>query len=117
MKLKHLAVNHPYYCSESNFYSNEPALKFPDIPAFLQEFGGDDCDIDMNLCFRWDVTPNTNDDNKEDGSYHAQVFLIHQRKGIFRPIYIESITEADVDAFVAYLKPHKERLLQNWKPL
>ena len=50
-----MAVEHPYYCSESNYYSNKPSMTWETMTEFLDEFEG--TDIDMNLVFRWDIKP------------------------------------------------------------
>ena len=115
--LKQLAAaNHPYYCSESNYYSNDAAMHFDTATDFLDCFEG--YDIDLNLCFRWDVRENMNDDDTAGlGTYYAEVFLMLQRKGIFKPCSIKSIGEHEVGRFVEYLHKHHEVLLRMWSPL
>lgn len=116
MKLKDLAIEHPYYCSESNYYSNEAATKYNSMSDFIDDFK--DADIDMNLVFRWDVHQNRDYDTDElINGYYAEVFMMHQRKGIFHPIYISEITEEEVQPFIEYLKPHLECLMKLWQPL
>jgi len=115
--LKQLAAaNHPYYCSESNYYSNDAAMHFDTATDFLDCFEG--YDIDLNLCFRWDVRENMNDDDTAGlGTYYAEVFIMLQRKGIFKPCSIKSIGEHEVGRFVEYLHKHHEVLLRMWNPL
>ena len=108
MTLKDLAVDHPYYCSTSNYYSNDANQGFKTMTEFLDEF--EDADIDMNLMFRFDV-------HEADGRYSAECFLMLQRKGIFMPCTIESFTENELPRFIAYANLHKQRLLENWLPL
>lgn len=110
--LKNLAVDHPYYCSDSNYYSNAPSMYFKTMGAFLKEF--EDADIDYNLCFRWDV-----EEKDEDGGsgYSAKVFIMCQRKGIFMPITIEDFPESDVERFLAYATKHWNRLVRMWNPI
>lgn len=108
--LKSLAVEHPYYCSESNYYSNEAAMHFESMTSFLEEFG--EADRDMNLCFRWDVRK-----NEESDGYRAEVFIMQQRKGNFRPCSIESVTEEEAVAFKAYAEKHLAVLQAIWNPL
>lgn len=117
MTLEELAVDHPYYCADCNYYSNEAGATYDTMKEFLDEF--EDADVDYNLVFRWDVKPNLSEEDYETplGTYYAEVFIMQQRKGIFAPFYIRSITEDDVPRFVEYLKPHKERLEQIWMPL
>lgn len=102
------AAKHPYYCSESNYYSNEGSMEFDTMSAFLDEF--DDADLDLNLCFRWDM-------QKERGRYSAMVFLMLQRKGIFRPCTIKSVTEDEAVLFKAYAEKHWAHLQKIWKPI
>jgi len=109
MTLKDLSLEHSYYASRSNFYSNEAQMNFRDWEGFYEEFS--DADVDMNLVFRWDVFF-----ENEDG-YSMQIIIIAQRKGIYMPIIIESLKEENVPQIVSYLKPHFERLQDNWNPL
>lgn len=115
--LKQLAeANHPYYCSESNYYSNDAAMHFDTATDFLDCFEG--YDIDLNLCFRWDVRENMNDDDTAGiGTYYAEVFLMLQRKGIFKPCSIRSIGEHEVARFVEYLQKHHETIHRMWSPI
>jgi len=106
-----LAVNHPYSCSDTNFYSHQPEATWDNMSEFLDEY--EDADIDKDLIFRWDV--HAPDEKGEQ--YRAEVFIIRQRKGIFAPHLINSMQESDVDRFVALLKKHKARLNEIWQPL
>ncbi|AGN30238.1 hypothetical protein VPFG_00239 [Vibrio phage nt-1] len=116
MKLEELAVVHPYYCSDSNYYSNDAGCSFETATDFLEEFN--DADIDMNLVFRWDVKPHLDAETEEvTDKFYADVFMIHQRKGIFAPYHIESITEDEASSFAEYLRRHKEALTKLWEPL
>ncbi len=117
MTLAELAVDHPYYCSDSNYYSNDAGMVYDTMKEFLDEF--EDADVDMNLVFRWDVKPDLSDEDYETplGTYYAEIFMMHQRKGIFSPFHIRSITEEDVPRFVEYLKVHQQTLQELWKPL
>jgi hypothetical protein len=115
-KLELKETNHPYYCSESNFYSNEASMRFETMSDFLDSF--EEADIDMNLCFRWDIKPHW--DNEGDGvseGYRAEVFIMIQRKGIFKPITIDRITEEDLPRFEKYLLKHWEVMKKIWNPL
>ena len=117
MNLSDLAnAKHPYYCSESNYYSNMPNERYETMSEFLDDF--ESYDVDLNLCFRWDVREIMNDDDASGtGKYSAEVFLILQRKGIFKPCTIKSIEENDVDRFVAYLRSHADTLVNIWNPI
>ena len=115
-KLQELAVYHPYYCSDSNFYSNKPAQRFETMTEFLDEF--ESCDIDMNLVFRWDIRPRGESDEAiKAGRYYAEVFLMLQRKGIFMPVYISHVNEAEAERFIEYAKGHWEVIKALWEPI
>ena len=114
--LKQLAaVDHPYYCHNNNYYSNEAAMQFETATDFLDCFA--EADIDMNLCFRWDVFEREGTQGNATGTYRAEVFIMLQRKGIFKPCSIKSIGEHEVGRFVEYLHKHHEVLLRMWNPL
>lgn len=114
--LERLAVDHPYYCSDSNYYSNDGAMHFGTMSDFLDEF--EQSDIDMNLCFRWDIQLKTDCYGDDAGpGYCAHVHLMLQRKGIFRPCNIDSVSEDEAIRFEAYARRHLERLQQVWAPL
>ena len=107
--LQALAVDHPYYCSESNYYSNEAYQEYDTMTDFLSAFEG--MDVDMNLIFRWDVY------KIDDESYSCHVYMMLQRKGIFIPHYIERVTEEEAEKFIEYLKIHWARLQEMWLPI
>lgn len=107
LTIKDLAIKHDYYCSDSNYYSNKPYCKWESFKDFYEEMK----DADMNLVFRWDVI-------KEEDSdvYYMEIFMIHQRKGIFAPHFIQQVTDEDVILIIEYLKPHKKKLDKIWLP-
>lgn len=107
MTLKDLAIDHDYYASENNFYSNDAKGVFDNWDAFYREFG--EADIDMNLVYRWDISEGKR-------GYYMQVFIIQQRKGIYTPVFINSIEEKDVIQIIAFLKPHLEKIKAIWSP-
>lgn len=107
--LERLAVDHPYYCSDSNYYSSKPYMSYETMTEFLDDWEA--TDEDMNLCFRWGIR------KLENGIYSAEVFIIHQRKGIFRPIYVGSVSEDEAIRFEVYAKKHYDVLQQMWSPL
>jgi len=112
MTLKDLAVKHPYYASDSNYYANEAGLSYPSMSDFLADFAY--ADIDMNLIYRWDVHFSSANGNE---TYWAQVFIIQQRNGIYTPVIIHLFEEKDVPDFVSLVSKHKEKLLELWKPI
>lgn len=115
-EIEKMAVKHDYYCSESNYYSREPSQKFETMTEFLDCM--EDADIDMNLVFRWDIKNRSDDDEGiKVGRYYAEVFIIMQRKGIFKPCFISHVNEAEIPRFKAYLEKHWQTMLQIWTPV
>lgn len=104
--LSKLATKHPYYCS------NDAGASWETMTDFLD--GMESADIDMNLVFRWDIRPR---DEDNPGRYYAEVFIIHQRKGIFSPHQIERVSEDEAIRFHAYLEKHWAVLKTMWEPL
>lgn len=113
--LEKLAVKHPYYCSESNYYSNDGAMHFETMTEFLDEF--ERSDVDMNLCFRWDVRLRSDCYGDGEEGYCAEVFLMLQRKGIFRPCSIANVNEVEAVRFERYALKHLETIRLIWSPL
>lgn len=111
MQLKDLAIDHPYYCSDNNYYSRDPETEWETMSDFLDEF--EDADVDMNLVFRWDIYA-PDEDEKE---YRGEIFIMHQRKGIFAPHRINIVRESEVERLVVFLKKHLNRLNEIWFPL
>ena len=115
-ELKKLAVEHPYYCSESNYYRNEASTRWETMTELLDDMG--ESDVDMNLVFRWDIKPKRDYETDElTGGYYAEIFIIHQRKGIFHPCHIKSVTEADIPKLKEYLLKSWGTLNELWEPL
>jgi hypothetical protein len=114
-ELKKLAVAHPYYASDSNYYSNEASMSYETMADFLDEW--EEYDVDMNLVYRWDVYERYDEDDEPLGVYSAEVFIILQRKGIYKPISIDRIEETDVPRFRKYLQSHLETIQMMWRPI
>ena len=112
--LKELSIEHPYYCSESNYYSNEAGATWETMTEFLDEF--ETADIDMNLVFRWDISPR-GESGEEADRYQAEVFMMHQRKGIFSPHQIKHINEKECERFALYIAAHWQKLREIWEPI
>lgn len=74
-------------------------------------------DVDMNLCYRWDVNKKTGEDlTGSDAGYYAELFTVLQRKGRVTSHFIENFTEDDIPLLQEYLKPHIETLQKIWAP-
>lgn len=119
--MKHLwEVNHPYYCNEGNYFSNDCGDEFKSWDEFLSEYK--DADFDMNLVFRWDWREGsdwgagdfTGDVNYRNG--HLLIFWIGQRKGLYRYSKVE-VCRNDEPAIIEFLRPRLAHLLKLWEPL
>lgn len=113
--LQELAVKHPYYCSDSNYYSNTPNETYETMTDFLDCF--DHVDVDLNLCFRWDIKEILDNDENPTGEYCAEVFLMLQRKGIFKPCIVETVSESEASRFKDYALKHLDTIKAIWNPL
>lgn len=110
---KHLwEVDHPYYCSESNYCANGYVHSFDSWQDFCDVWG--EADMDFNLVFRWDwAAP-----DKELGTTHHElrVFYMAQRKGLYQSCIIQ-VTPEDEEQVRAFLRPRLEHLMKLWSPL
>jgi hypothetical protein len=115
LTLKDLCVDHDYYASDNNYYSNDAGAKYSTWPDFYSEFR--DADVDMNLVYRWDLSLIDEDAGHKDGNYYLRIFMIGQRKGIYKPFVIDRVFEIDVPDIIKYLTPHLDKLNRLWIPL
>jgi hypothetical protein len=106
--------NHPYYCADNNHYNYTEYEEFKDWESFFNEYG--DSDVDQNLIFRWDIE---NHESCVDDEIHFSLllFMIQQRKGIFRPIKVIKIDRDDQEKINHYLSKHWSRLIDIWNPI
>lgn len=112
MILKELAVDHSYYCSKNNYYSNDAAQSYESWKDFESEYLN--ADKDFNFVFRWDIKLK---DEEKEGEYFMEIFMMQQRKGIFIPIQIKSISEENVPQIIEYLKGYSEYIKELWSPI
>lgn len=119
--MKHLwEADHPYYCNDGNYYSNDTGQHFKSWAEFAAAEG--DADLDYNLVFRWDwregedwgATDYAGDDNYRNGL--LAIYIIGQRKGVFRHVHVE-VCRADEPAVIAYLQPRWKNMCELWAPL
>jgi hypothetical protein len=108
MKFNDLLLDHDYYASDSNYYSNDAGQKWNTFQDFYDEY--QDADIDMNLIYRWDIKKD------DDENLYMEIFIIHQRKGIYAPHFIESVSESDFENIQKLLQPHLDKLAKIWLP-
>lgn len=124
MELK--ATNHHYYSSESNYYvgnangDNQGRCDYETWEEFKEEWldDGKSIDDDYNHCFRFDILEKRDDMTDEPiGGYSLWLFFILQRKGIYRPVHIETITEDNMSEIEAFLKDRWEYLKDQWSEI
>ena len=137
--MKHLwEINHPYYCTESNFFANAFTNRdrcqhqYESFEDFLAEW--ENADNDYNLLFRWDWqeisqshyedyiedsgscdrVPYTGNDNEVTGE--LLIYFMLQRKGYF--VYTRTlIRRSDEQRVLEYLKPKWEHMKKLWEPI
>lgn len=114
-------TDHPYYCTEGNYYRNGNHFTYDSWADFHAEWG--ELDPDMNLVFRWDwqrADPADYAYELEHGEElppdTLQVFWVLQRKAILRSTEC-AITEADEPAVRAWLTERAAHMRLLWKPL
>ena len=110
------STEHPYYANESNYYTNDYPTEWETVDDFLDEF--ENADVDMNLVFRFDINKKTDDDGEIiKGQFDAWIYIIYQRKGIYAPNHINTITDSDMPRLNEYLRKHWTRMNDNWSPI
>jgi hypothetical protein len=109
LTLEKLAVDHDYYASGSNYYSNDCSTSWDSWKDFYEEFKNSD--TDMNLVYRWDIN------RLEEGEYYMQIIIIGQRKGLYLAHQISNLIEEDLKTMVPYLMKSYDKLQKIWKPL
>lgn len=126
-------VDHPYYCSESNYYVGGIPRPYPNgqprpvddsfVPFDHVEveswdaFGWKDSDPDMNLLFRWDWQVPDPDD-LEDGEEPVEKLLLFwmlQRKGRFMAMSMP-VQREEEPAIREWLQGRFAHLLKLWEP-
>lgn len=112
---------HPYYCSEGNYYV--AGYKWGDVHTdydswsdFYEDWG--DSDPELNLVFRWDwnrYDPECAQPDEPRQDY-LQIFFVLQRKAILRSCKIW-VTPEDEPAVRAWLAERVETIRAIWSPL
>ena len=125
-------IEHPYYCTESYYYTRTPTKgwgapqKYSTFGEYLKEW--EDPDLDMNFVFRWDwqrLTPEKFEDegfdevtdaslNSEGNFSELKLFLMMQRKGCKKIITIQKMEDSDNDAVIKHLLPKWENMKATW---
>lgn len=114
MEFKDLLVKHPYYCSDSNYYSNDASEKYENWEEFISDW--DDADVEYNHVFRFDIKENEDYNGIGEGTYYCEIFVILQRKGIFKPIFIAEIKPENFISIKNFLAKHFEEVKKIWQP-
>lgn len=110
--MRHLwEVDHPYYCAEANWYSNEAYLRYDSWAYFIEDWG--DLDLDLNHVFRWDW----HEPDEDNTHGRLQIFVMLQRKGLFKPIDVFGVTPEDEPSVRAWLERHWDKIGEMWAPI
>lgn len=112
-------ANHPYYCSEGNFYKAGPDVhtSYESWADFHEDWGN--TDEDMNLVFRWDwkvPDPNDYDDGEELPAERLCVYWVLQRKAILRSTECV-VTAEDEPAVREWLTKRAKTIAAIWAPI
>lgn len=110
------STEHSYYCSDSNYYvngyENFGRSDYDTWENFKEEWldSGTSLDDDYNHLFRFDIC----EKEAVPGSFELRLFFILQRKGIFRPVFIENIAKGDMAEIELFLKERWEYMKNQW---
>ncbi|MFJ9214276.1 hypothetical protein [Streptomyces sp. NPDC102264] len=110
-------IDHPYYCTEGNYYKNGNHLTYASWAEFYAEWG--DLDPDMNLVFRWDwkrPDPDGYEGGEEVPPETLAVYWVLQRKAILRSTECV-IDRADEAAVRAWLADRANTMAAIWEPI
>lgn len=103
MTVEQLAkYEHPYYGTGTM------CENYDDFNHFYSDIK--DYDVDLNFCYRWDVT------KRDDGTYSLSIFVIQQRKGRIMEHLINNFSDSDIPLFFEYLKEHMKTMKNMWMP-
>ena len=115
MNFNDLLVDHDYYASDNNYYSKDASTEWNSFDEFYAEYIN--ADVDMNLIYRWDIKTRDKEEIENGASkYYMELFIIKQRKGIYAPQFIHSISENDFDKIKKLLQLHLDKLANIWLP-
>jgi len=111
-------VDHPYYPSQGNYFSNDCHTDYASWAEFMEEEG--DSDLDMNLVYRWDwQVPAPDDYIPFDAPLPAEtldLFYVGQRKALHRSVSVE-VRREDEPAIREWLTVRAEHMRRVWAPL
>lgn len=126
--MKLYEVDHPYYCSDSNYYvggTPKPGRWADDFTPFdhfefesWDDFEWKDSDPDLNLLFRWDwKVPDPEDYDGEDVPPETlSLYWMLQRKGRFMIVSFP-VSRDEEPAIREWLTARARHLVKVWEPL
>lgn len=117
MTIKLEQTNHPYYCSDNNYYSNEASNSFDSWGEFKEDFAPENIDHDYNYVVRFDLNKYSDEDSENEdceNNYVLHLYYLQQRKGNFLPVLINNIKEEDMDEINNYLKEYSNYIKSLW---
>jgi dihydrodipicolinate synthase/N-acetylneuraminate lyase len=108
MKLKE--TDHLYYCLDENYYNANPHGIFNTWKEFKSGWLDENLELDddLNHLFRFDIKKN------DYGTLSFYLYFMLQRKGIFLPIEIKTITKKDMPEIENFLASRWEYLKKQW---
>lgn len=115
-----LAVEHSYYCSETNYFANREEggpFRYDSWEAFESDYG--DADYDYNLIFRWDwkrFEDDEDDDEEKDDRDTLQLCVLQQRKGKYCSLLVR-VTDEDAPKVREFLEQRWKHLQDLWAPI
>ena len=111
--------DHPYYCSEGNYFARDCHSHHETWESFIEEEG--ESDMDYNLVYRWDWNRAQDDDEKpretpaDAREDRLVLFYMGQRKAAARSVSV-SVCRNDEPAVRAWLAVRWEHLRRLWTP-
>lgn len=110
-------IDHPYYATQGNYFSNDYHAEYDSWTEFLAEQG--DMDLDLNLLYRWDwqvPDPDYYEAGEELPAETLDLFYVGQRKAIHRSVSVE-VKREDEPAIREWLLIRAEHMRKVWEPL
>lgn len=110
-------IDHPYYCSDQNFFRNDRHVHNDSWAEFMQGWGHSD--PDMNLLFRWDWKSwrhHPDPDLRSDSPDELDLFFLLQRKGDFWAVSV-AVTDEDEAAVREWLTERARTITAIWEPI
>lgn len=111
-------TNHSYYCSTARWDQRRDEVAEFDC---WEDFKDDWCpkgityDDDLNHLFRFDFQYKYEDETDDNtGPMQLLLFFMLQRKGLFVPVTVNNITEADMPEITEFLQKRWEYLKGQW---